>query len=310
MRHVITVTGTINPDQIQIASMHEHIPLDIAGVHEKDAFDFSVAELTRAHSLGLDTVVEVSPRRDAARIREIAELTGINVIVSTGFYAYTEDEKQFSEEQFYAHMMRELQEGIGETGIQPGVIKIAARAPALESYEVNAFRAAARAQIACGVSICTHAVTGCAAQQIVLEQAGANLEKVYFSHVEATQGWEGRNVEQEIEYLLAVVRRGSTLSYNNFGNVAHTSAETLLKIIKAMIMEGMSSRQVCTMDTIWHYDTGKRKLLWEDINPDGPNRTYSYLLTHVFPWLRNAQISDDHIREMTRDNPRRLLSVG
>jgi hypothetical protein len=44
--------------------------------------------------------------------------------------------------------------------------------------------------------ICAHAVSDCAEQQQILKQAGADLKHYYFSHVEATFGWSGRNVNE------------------------------------------------------------------------------------------------------------------
>jgi hypothetical protein len=51
---------------------------------------------------------------------------------------------------------------------------------------------------------------------------------------------------------------------------------------------GYGDRQVATMDLIWSYPDGKRKILWEDKNEDGLNRTYAYLLERAVPWMRSG----------------------
>ena len=303
-----TVTGPVAPGDLGITSMHEHVPLDRAGPCLQDAFDFAVSELTKARERGLATVVEVSPTRDIRGLQSVAEKSGVNIVACTGFYHYSEKQKLQSEEEFYRHMMMEIDLGMDGTEVKPGVLKVKAETSDLALYEIRALTAAARVQAKSGLPLCTHAVSGCARQQEVLEAGGADLTKVYFSHTEAEFGWEGRGLEQEIEYLRGVVSKGSTLSYNNFGNWAHTKPESLLAIITALIKYGYSDKQVATMDVVWDYDDmSNRRILWSDINADGPRRTYGYLLTDAVPWMRSGGISEDHIRKMIESNPRRLL---
>ncbi len=81
-------------------------------------------------------------------------------------------------------------------------------------------------------------MSGCAEQQRILEKEGADLSRWYFSHVDATFGWEGRTVEQEIDYLERVVEKGSFLSFNNFGNWNHTKTGDLALIINELTARG------------------------------------------------------------------------
>lgn len=306
-RNIHSVTGEISVNEMGITSIHEHIPLDKAGDFWDDAFIFAVSELKKAKETGLDTIVEVSPRRDIRGITEASRESGIKVLACTGFYMLTDDEKSYAEDQFYDHMAKEIEEGIDGTEIRPAVIKVAAKDVPLEAYEVSLLQAAAKAQCKYSLPICTHAVAGCVDQQAVLERTGADLRKVYFSHVEAEFGWEGRSLTEQIDYLLQVVKKGSVVSFNNFGNIAHTSAENLLTIIKALVHSGFVDNIAATMDFVWDYFEGVRKILWEDINPDGKKRTYSYLLTHVVPWLRENGMSDHIIDKILRKTPARLF---
>jgi phosphotriesterase-related protein len=302
-----TVSGEISPEELGVTSMHEHIPIDRDGAHRADAIDFAINELRAARDLGLQTVVEVSPDRDVEGIKRVADKANVQVIVCTGFYTYDDSTRLYDEDRFYGHMMNEITNGIGGTNLRPGVIKIATHNSMLEEHEVQALRAAGRVQAETGLPLCVHSVTGCAAQQKVLDEAGANLEKVYFSHVEAVFGWEGRSLPEEIEILIDVVFRGSVLCYNNFGNIAHTSHADLVAIVLALIQNGYTDHQVATMDTVWSYPDGVRKLLWEEINPDGKERTYKYLLSGAIPDLETAGISKVDTRRMVVDTPRRIF---
>jgi len=146
-------------------------------------------------------------------------------------------------------------------------------------------------------------------QQDILLEAGADLSKVYFSHVEAEFSWEGRSRDEELDYLTAVVGRGSSLCFNNFGNWAHTKPETLAAIIQTLTDRGFPDRMVATMDFVWDYKEGRRVVLWENINPGGRDRTYGYLLSSVVPWLREQGVQEDVILNMIRDTPRRIFEA-
>ena len=304
---ISTATADLAPGDLGITSAHEHIPIDKAGRHRNDVLDFAIRELKAARKLGLRTIVEVSPERDVRSVRRVSEAAEVNVIVCTGFYNFDEEARQCTEEQFYRHMMHEITEGIDNTEIRPGVVKIASHNALPLPHEVRALRGAGKAQATTGLPLCVHSVTGCKAQQQIIGDAGADLRKVYFSHVEAEFGWEGRSIDEEVEVLLEIVERGSVLCYNNFGNVAHTKEENLHAIIKALIDNGYADHQLATMDTVWGYEDGERKILWEDINPEGKDRMYGYLLSHALPRLRNAGISEEDIRKMIMDTPRRLF---
>jgi len=309
-KQIETVTGPIGSEGLGITSMHEHVPLGNASTPEQrdDAFQYCVSELVRARQLGLKTIVEVSPRRDAAGIKEVAEKAEMQIVVCTGFYVdLTDEEKLFSVDDYRRHMMAEIELGISGTGIRPGVIKLGAYNEKITDYERRVFTAGGLVQRDTGLPICTHAVAGCMNQQNILADAGADLSKVYYSHVEAEFGWEGRSLSQQIDYLEDVVKKGSTLSYNNFGNWAHTSQASLSEIIRAIIERGYAEHHVATMDLVFDYKTGHRKILWEDINEDGPLRTYAYLLSHAVPWMSSNGVSDQDIDKMIVSTPARIF---
>jgi phosphotriesterase-related protein len=276
---MMTVTGPVPLEKIGLCSMHEHIPIDQAGPYAEDAFRFAVSELNHSRELGLKTIIEVSPRRDVAAIRRVAAETGVQIVVCTGFYTdLTPAERAYSVEQFRAHMLAEIEGGIEGSSVYPGVIKVASANAVPDEIETRLLSAAGWVQKESGLPICVHSVTGCQRQQEILAAAGANLAKVYFSHIEAVFGWEGRSLEEQLDVLTAVVAKGSFLCYNNFGNWAHTAPDILARII-----------------------------LWEDINPGGERRTYAYLLTDVLPWLKERGISDAVAHQLVFANPRRIF---
>ena len=307
---VPTATGEVWPGQMGITSVHEHIALRRDGdpKQREAGLAFAIRELKRARALGLRTMVDVGPTDDVAGIREVSLATGVHVICCTGFYTLTDPQQSLQVADFESHMVKDIEDGVQGTQIRPGVIKVAAKGLPITPAEKNLLVAAAQVQKRFKLPICTHAVSGCAEQQAILEAAGADLSRCYFSHVEATFGWSGRSVDQETDYLQGVVEKGSTLSFNNFGNWNHTKPEDLARIIKELVRQGYDDRLVATMDVTWSFEKGNLKVLWEDTNENGKDRTYSYLLRKAVPWMDENGITKPSIDKFLVDNPRRLFT--
>ncbi|WP_338869078.1 hypothetical protein WBJ53_19205 [Spirosoma sp. SC4-14] len=303
-----TATGTIMSDQMGITSVHEHIVMPSDPVQRKKSFDFAVNDLKKAKALGLKTIVDVGPTDDVVGIQEVSKASGVNVICCTGSYLLKDEQQSMTVADFETRMVKDIEEGIQGTQIRPGVIKVAARKLPITPAEKNLFIAAAHVQKRYSLPICTHAVSGCVEQQQILEEAGADLKHCYFSHVEATFGWSGRTVQQEIDYLETVVKKGSTLSFNNFGNWNHTKPNDLALIIQELTKRGYDDRMVATIDLTWTFVDGNIKILWEDTNEEGKDRTYSYPLRKVVPWLRDKGIPKSTINKFLIDNPRRIFT--
>lgn len=309
-RPIPTAIGEIRPEEMGITSLHEHIALrrGSAPEHWEQGMAFAIRELNRARELGLRTIVDVGPPDDVAGIREVARVTGINVICCTGFYLMRGAQLELKAEAFESKMLQDIEHGLQGTDVRPGVIKVAAARLPIRPAERELFIAAARVQQKHHLPICTHAVSGCAEQQQILEEAGADLRHCYFSHIEATFGWSGRTVEQEIDYLEGVVAKGSTLCFNNFGNWNHTKPEDLARIIRELIRRGYADRMVATMDVTWSFENDRMKILWEDTNVNGRDRTYVYLLDTAVPWMQANGIAKEDTDKFILANPRRIFT--
>ncbi len=299
-RMISTVTGEISVEELGITSAHEHIkaPTECREL----MLEFQVKDLLRAKAAGLKTIVEVSPDRDIELLTEVSERTGVQIIPCTGKYTFSQEEKSYTVEKLYQLGLDEVEHGIGGSSERPGVIKVASFGAFPDDCETRAFLAAGRLQKDTGLPICVHSVKGCKRQQDLLEEAGADLSRVYFSHVEAEFGWEGRTLEEQLDYLESVVKKGSYLSYNNFGNWAHTRQEILARIISEMAARGYGDRQVATMVTVISVKEGEIRVLWDDINPKGKERTYSYLLEKALPWMVLNGISESDAHRMVCGN--------
>ena len=80
--------------------------------------------------------------------------------------------------------MRYFEEGVANSDVRPGIIKLASSSNELTTGEVKAFRACAKAQWRMGLAITTHVQgLGAAESQLdLLEAAGAEASRVILGH--------------------------------------------------------------------------------------------------------------------------------
>ncbi|MBS7635284.1 hypothetical protein KEJ34_07380 [Candidatus Bathyarchaeota archaeon] len=318
MNKIQTVLGPISPEELGITMMHEHIVARFNEKLENRELDYAVKELKKAKMMGCQTIVEVSPPkmflegkggRNIRFLEKVAKETGLNIICCTGYYQIPPEIKKKSVEDIADEMIKEITEGIEDTNIRAGVIKVAANNVPLNPSEEKIFLAAGMAQSQTGVPVCCHSIFGPLEQLETLIKGGANPEHCYFSHVEAEFGWEGRTLQDEAKYLLEIARRGGSLLFNNFGFEHDTPWNDLVYIICHLVEEGFSNRVLISMDVNWViHNNGLVELEAEDVNPECRKRNYAYLFTHAIPALEKAGINKKTIEKFLIDNPKNILT--
>lgn len=203
---VNTVRGPIAADQLGRTLMHEHFVFGYPGFQgdttlgefNREAalqIGINVAEKLMAH--GVKTVIDPTPNecgRDPRLLREISEQTGLQIICATGYYyekesapAYFKFRASFGniEAEIHDMFMKEITEGIGDSGIKPGVIKLASSRDEITDYEKMFFRAAARVQQETGIVIVTHSQEGTMGpeQAELLLASGAAPKRTMIGHM-------------------------------------------------------------------------------------------------------------------------------
>src|SRR5262249_47546984 len=123
-----------------------------------------VDKLQELQAHGCNTIVDPCPMdlgRDVEFIAEVAQRSGHNIILATGVYTEADGIpstfRTLPTEDILELYVREITEGVGDTGIKAGVVKIASGA----DYPSNAYEArmtgiAAEASRLTGVPIVSH----------------------------------------------------------------------------------------------------------------------------------------------------------
>ena len=318
MRRVDTVTGPVSADTLGTTLMHEHLLIGWPGWDAEAMADRAARREHRARCLermaelkahGLGTLVDPCPidlGRDVELMAEVASASGVRIVCATGLYK--EDEGATAYFKFRTHwgdalgemtelFVRELTDGIGETGIRAGVIKVATGVGRITPYEETVLRAAGRAHKATGAPITTHTDQGTMGpQQLeILASEGVAAHAVVVGHSCGAS---------DVHYHLEMLDRGATLGFDRFGlEILHPDRERLAVLI-GLLGLGFERQLVLSHDTVWCW-RGRAPNLPADLLPAWKP---TYVFETIVPTLRRAGVAEEKIRTMLEANPRRYFA--
>ena len=310
MARVQTVLGPIEPAALGFTLPHEHT--QIALWHIEGRWDYwqltrdepvILDELARYREAGGSGLVDVTlpgVGRDPVWLRGLAEASGIHIVMGCGWYrtAYYPPEARIdrrSVDDLADELVAEIAEGVGESGVRPGIIgEIGTDKPWVSPAEERVHRAAARAARRTGLAITTHGVLSDVglAQLRLFEEEGADPGRVIIGHADSYP---------VLEHYLAIIERGANLEFDFLG----------MPWPKERHDEGRAVQMTCELLARGHAD---RILLSQDVCNDSQLKAYGgngyvHLAETFLPRLRAAGVSDVEIETMTVANPRRLLTV-
>jgi phosphotriesterase-related protein len=290
--------------------MHEHILVHSPGVAQNFQVMDRTAEMTNAiqklrdvQSRGVKTLVDLTPGdwRDIPFVQEAVAGSGMQVIVATGIY--WEVPHDFRAEsgrpiEYIADLFtRDIAEGIMDTGVKAGIIKCATDQPGVTPDVERILRAAAKAHRATGVPISTHTHPASEVglnQQDVFESEGVDLSRTVIGHSGDTE---------DTGYLKRLCDRGSYIGMDRFGIDIYLPTAQRVATIKKMCDMGYAEKMVLSHDTscyfAWVDPPLREKLI--------PNWHFNYISDAVIPELLQAGVTEDQVRTMTVDNPRRIF---
>jgi len=304
---VMTVLGRIPARELGPTLPHEHILLDFIGADrvnrdrykEDVVFDAVLPHLNALRDFGCRTLVECTPAyigRDAALLKRLAKATDLNILTNTGFYGARENlflpalARTKSADSLAHVWLTEWREGIEDTGVRPGFIKIGVDPGPLSTLHRELIRAAAHTHIATGMVIAAHTGDGAAA----LEQ----LEVLKEHRVSGTAFiWVHAQNEQDAEIHVRAAELGAWIEFD------HVSNETIgshVELVSFMKDRRLLHRVLLSQDAGW-YEVGK---------PNGGEfRPYDVLFTRFLPALREAGFSEEELRMLLVENPRAAFTL-
>ncbi len=304
---VMTVRGLLPVDKLGFVLPHEHVLVDFVGAAEikPERYDADIAfnkikpYLDRVRALGGGTMFECTPAflgRDPRLLVRLSEATGLHLVTNTGYYSARQNKflpahaLVESADALAARWLREWKDGIEQTGVRPGFIKIGLDAGPLTEQGRKLVQAAARTHRASGLTVAAHTGDDVAAraQLDVLREEGVQPAAWIWVHA--------HNARDE-SALVSAARAGAWVGLDGLSPRSLTRG---LHLITMLRQEGCLARVLLSHDAGW-YRPGE---------PDGGAfRDYEMLFTVFIPTLRKNGFTDLEIHQLTTLNPARAFAI-
>jgi phosphotriesterase-related protein len=310
MATVNTVSGPIDTADLGFTLMHEHIIVESPGVKENFRIMDREAEIEKAAAKlkdvmgrGVKTLVDLTPGdwRDIPLVKEVVARSGMQVIVATGIYwevpHHFRRETGRSVDYIAELFVKDIRDGIMDTGVKAGIIKCATDEPGVTPDVERILQAAARAHRATRVPISTHTHAASEVglkQQDVFESEGVDLSRVIIGHSGDTE---------DTNYLQKLCDRGSYIGMDRFGVDIFLENEKRVATIANMCSMGYAEKMVLSHDAACYFGWVDPPLREKIV----PNWHFNHIPDNVLPALREAGVTEAQIRTMTVDNPRQIF---
>jgi phosphotriesterase-related protein len=311
---VETIRGPVELSDLGRTLMHEHIfimqpePLQNWGNtfggywDENERVADAVTKLSAVRDAGIRTLVDPTAPglgRYIPRIQTVNEAVDLNIIVATGVYAFLELPNFLayrSPEAIAELFVRELTEGIDDTGVKAAFVKCAVEQHGLIGDVPRILAAAADAAIQTGAPVMVHTnaahQTGLDALRALTDH-GVDPTRIVIAHA---------GDSNDLEYLRAIAETGAWLGCDRFGiehfNPTADRIETLLQLLA----DGYADRIHVSHDAACFHDFMIGNPFFADEKPD-----YLLISKHVLPELMRSGVTQEQIDQMMIENPTRFF---
>ncbi|HEY3415563.1 MAG TPA: phosphotriesterase-related protein [Armatimonadota bacterium] len=342
---VMSVTGPISVEALGITLPHEHLFIDLRNQYTEPA-DPGMRRLGRqkvrmsnlgllrrnpyalADNLLLDdpavirqevrrfkraggrTIVDCTSlgiHRDAHKLLELAQATGVQIIAGTGYYTadtHPAAMNDWTAEEIAGQMIADLTVGIDGTPVRAGVIGEIGTNEPMHPNERKSLQASALAFHETGVPIYVHIFpwgkTGLEAAWLLL-RAGVDPAKIVICHTD---------VEPDIDYIQELFSLGIFLEFDNFGKEFYIDPadrafadgifiqdSERVRLLRQLVDDGYARQLLITNDICL-------KMMLHAYGGWG----YDHILRNIVPMLRHEGIAQETIDLFLVGNPRRLFA--
>jgi phosphotriesterase-related protein len=131
-------------------------------------------------------------------------------------------------------------------------------------------------------------------QQDVFESEGADLSRIVIGH---------SGDSEDLDYLRKICDRGSYIGMDRFGLPNFLPDDKRVATVKRMCDLGYAEKMVLSHDASCYFDWAPGALLSAVV----PDWHFNHIPDRIIPALKDAGVTDEQIRAMTIDNPRRIF---
>ena len=310
-----SVLGEVDVSEMRWIHPHEHLLISMEEWRGETIAKYPgnveyarrqiVKMLKELRQYGVNGLIDPTPMgigRDEAYVefaKSVSSASGVHVFLATGLYVpsnWPQWARDWKADRIGSFFARELEDGIGDTGVRPCVIK-AAVGGEFTANEEKMLTAGAIAQRRTGASMHIH-TTGCR-REIVDLLTGLDVDptRIYLAHIDM-------NISEA--ELLWLAQRGVRFVTTNWDFPYHIDQEEARRLLKVLIAKGHLNQILISLDFSLAIESRWAVGIWTWDNPD--RTSYSYLHTGVIPKLRAAGLTDTQMERIMHDNPLEMLS--
>lgn len=257
-RPVVTVQGPAAHDSLGITDAHNHVWIEaVRGADSAspvlDDFDAIAGELVEYRQAGGGSLLDCQPGgagRDGNKLRELADISGVNLIACTGFHRrkyYPADHKLWEApaEKVSDLICAEFEQGLeetlgGATPVKAGFIKIALEAT-WEDCPRAAVEGAGLAAVKTGALMAMHTEKGALAERACthLIAIGVEPKQLLVCHMDK---------RPDVGLHKALVGMGTMLEYDTFYRPKYEPSVRLWPLLEAMADAGLADHIALATD--------------------------------------------------------------
>ena len=304
---VMTVNGPVPGSKMGMVLEHEHILVDFSGAAgynparwNDDSVELIVLPyLEEVASMGCGTFIDATPQflgRDVKLLQRLSVGSGLNIVTNTGLYAAVE--RKYLPEYVYTSSAQELADrwidefvnGIDNTGIKPGFIKISVNPGPLGDIERKLVEAACLTHEATGLTIASHTGPAVPAfeELAILDMNGLSPEAFIWIHAQNEEDWSR---------CLEAAKMGAWIAFDGLND---QNVDEYVKRIKFMKENQVLNHLLVSHDAGW-YDP--------DQIGGGNFRAYTTVFNKLIPELLKEGLSQSDINLIFNKNPVEAFAI-
>ena len=316
MSSIETVRGPVELSELGPTLMHEHVfvlepesLLNYAHVwggsywDEEAGVADAIAKLRRLRDGGIETIVDptaIGLGRYIPRIQRVNAEVDLNIAVATGVYSFLELPRFLayrSDDALVALFVREIREGIDDTGVKAAFLKCAVEEWGLVGDIPRILRLIAAAAVETGVPVMVHTNAAAKTGLIALEaltEAGVEPRRVVIAHA---------GDSNDLDYLRTIADTGASLGCDRFSIEHFNPDANRVETLVALLAEGYGDRIHLGHDGASFYDFMQHNPAFASERSD-----YLHISTTILPELRARGVTLEQIDELLVGNPRRFFA--
>lgn len=282
-----------------LCDAHDHLFIRSPQLPGQELGDASAAraELNVFRSVGGGSVVQWTPYGMGRRVVDLPQLsrsTGVHVVCATGLHQaahYSPELLESLRGGLAEVFVSELTEGVGQSGVRAGIIKVAGGFHGLDAHARWTMTAAAEAHRATGAPIAVHLELGTGALDVLdllCGKLGVEPHRVILGHL-------NRSPDPVVQRQAADA--GAYLAFDGPSRAHHATDWRMPDAVRALAEAGFGDRLLLGGDTVV---AGARSV---DGGPGMP-----YLLRRVRPRLA-VELGEELVGRVFTENPAKAFSV-